>query len=275
MTQQRSVPTAIVLVVMSLFLTSCPVVEAANDFSGKPRPPVVIEKPLPAPQEGEHLVYDVFWMGIFIGTSELEVKPKSWFGGEPAHHVAALARTNDFLSHLYPVHDEVESFIDARDFHSVQFRKILREGRYRADEETTFDAASKTGHYHSLLNGTRKDFSTGGAVQDILSAFYWFRTQEVQPGRSIHVPVSSEEKDYDVEIRVLRTEKKGFHGQTIDTLVIEPKTSLKGILYDRGRVLVYFTTDAKRVPLWIAFQTPFGPVVGVLKSDSYHPERVR
>jgi hypothetical protein len=51
----------------------------------------------------------------------------------------------------------------------------------------------------------------------------------------------------------------------VSTIVVEPRTLLRGILYARGRAWVHFSTDRRRVPVLIRFQTPFGPVTGVLR----------
>ncbi len=229
-----------------------------------------IATPLPAPSVGESLVYDVFWMGICVGTGTLEVKEKTTVGGREAFHLVATARTNPFLSRLYPVEDEVHSFVDAEKFRSLEFRKTLKEGRYRADEKIRYDYAAHKGYYESLWNKSKKELVLDGdGAQDILSAFYWFRSQEAAVGTSLKNTVNSEEKNWDLEIRVLSRQTKEIRGRgSFDTILIEPRTHLKGILYQRGRALVYFTTDRRRLPVWITLKTPFGPVVGVLREQA-------
>jgi hypothetical protein len=204
-------------------------------------------------------------MGIPVGYGTLELSQKTRENGRDVYKVTAVAKTNEVLSTLYPVEDRIESTFDAKDFRSLRFRKTLSEGRYRADEETIFDSPPGTGRYRSLLNGSQKEFPAAEGALDIVSAFYAFRTRAVRPGGREHFRVSSEEKDYDVEIDVLRTERKEMHGRVVDTILTEPKTRLKGVLYRRGRVWIYFTADERRIPLLIQLKTPFGPVVGVLR----------
>src|SRR5207244_1042216 len=107
--------------------------------------PAVMEKPLSALPLGEKLRFEVSWMGVNVGFGEIEIKEKTIVGGREAYHVVATARTNDFLSRLYPVIDEAHSWIDAKTFYSLKFRKILNEGRYRADEEVEFFPDRKKG----------------------------------------------------------------------------------------------------------------------------------
>ncbi len=243
---------------------------ATQNFSSQKAAPegsVSIEVPLDRPTVGEKLVFAVSWMGIPVGTGSLEVKEKSILNGRETYHVVALAETNEFLSKLYPVHDEIHSTFDAEDYRSYEFSKTLKEGRYRAEEKIVFDHAAKKGRYESFLNKDKKTVDITQGTMDLLSAFYWFRSQSVKVGGRAETSVSSEEKDWRTEFRVLRAEIKIIrnHG-AFWTLVVEPKTGLKGILYDRGQAWVYFTTSAARIPIWITLKTPFGPVVGVLEN---------
>ncbi len=258
------------LAVTAFFLVSVlPAAAATPNFSkAAASKPSVWEKPLGTLPESEHLVYEVFWMGVPVGFGELEVR-KEELEGREVFHVIATARTNDVLSTLYPVHDEAHSYIDAKTLYPVEFRKKLSEGRYRADERTRFDPERRKGTYESVLNGSKKEFEISGQVHDILSAFYWFRRQDIRPGQSVKTTVSSEEKDWELRVEALRIERKELRGgEVTDTLVVEPKTQLKGMLYQRGRAWVWFGPDGRRTPLLIRFATPFGPVTGALRKSA-------
>jgi hypothetical protein len=227
---------------------------------------IKIDKPAQALTVGERLVFNVSWMGIPVGVGTLEVKEEARKAGRRAFHVIAIAETNDFLSKIYPVHDEVHSFMDAEDFHSLEFRKTLKEGRYRADERIVYDRGRQIGSYESFHNGSKKEIPTPPKVHDFLSAFFWFRLQPIEVGQKLRTIVNSEEKNWDLELDILRVETKHLRRQgSIDTVVVEPKTRLKGILYKRGKATVYFSCDRRRVPVWITLKTPYGPIVGVLQ----------
>ena len=58
---------------------------------------------------------------------------------------------------VYPVHDEIHSFIDAENFYSLQFRKKISEGKYRADESIVYDYDKKIAFYESFKNGSKKE----------------------------------------------------------------------------------------------------------------------
>jgi len=244
-----------------------PLYAKSKNFSSKKSKPIVfVEAPLKVLTVGERLVFDVSWMGVPVGVGTLEVKEIATIRDRRAYHVVAIAKTNDFLSRFYPIHDEVHSFIDAEKFYSLEFSKVIQEGRYRADEKMTYDYKKRKIFYESLWNKSKKEFDLPSEVQDFLSALYWFRVQPVVVGKSLHTVVNSEAENWDLELDILRQETKEFKdGRAIPTILVEPKTRLKGMLYRRGRVWVYFSADQKRLPVWVTLRTPFGPVNGVLR----------
>ncbi len=253
----------------AVFLAGAGVVHASTNFAKKiPQATAAIEAPAAKLRIGEHLVYEVYWMGVHVGIGELRVLEKVAIEGREAIHVVAIAKTNDFLSKIYPVNDEVHSYLDAETLQSLRFEKKLSEGNYRAHERVTFDWNGEKIVYDGFRSGTHKEFPLRVRPHhDILSCFYWFRTQPVEVGTSIKTWASDEEEDWEVEIRVLRRETKELRGKrVVDTLLVEPQSKVKGMLYSRGRVWVYFSADSRRVPVWVLFKTPFGPVSGILQN---------
>lgn len=251
---------------IAAFLICSHTFAAESNFSAskKTQP---IEPALKSLVLGEKLEYEVYWMGFHVGLGTLEIREKIAVAGREALHLVAIAETNEFLSKIFPVHDEVHSFVDASTYHSLEFRKTLSEGRYRADEKMTYDYEKNKVYYESLKNGSKKEIDIPGPVQDFLSAFFWFRMQDVQVGESVSTTVNGEEKNWDLKIHCLRREPKELRGgQVYDTFMVEPKTKLKGALYNKGRAWVHFTADKRRLPVLFTLKTPFGPVIGVLRS---------
>ena len=241
---------------------------AESNFAGKKSASFIAIAPNQEIPLGEHLMYDVSWMGVPVGLGELWVKETVTFEGREAYHVMAVAMTNDFLSKIYPVRDEVHSWIDTTTFQSLGSQKKASEGNYRADERVVYSQEKKKGFYESLKSGEKKEFNIGVPVHDPVSAFYWVRRQPLEPGKSLRSTVNSGEKDYSLEVDVLRREATELRGKgVIETTLIEPKSRLKGLLEKRGRVWVLLKNDPSRTPVRITFKTPFGPITGVLKGS--------
>jgi hypothetical protein len=242
--------------------------DASTNFAAKKKNTASSAVPAQGIPSGEKLVYDVYWMGLHVGFGELTVKEGESLDGKRVYLATAVARTNDALSTIYPVEDVVQSWIDASTFQSLRFGKKASEGRYRAEEIVRFDERAQKGYYESLKNGSKKEFPIHVPVHDVISAFYWVRRQQLEPGKSFGTVVNNGEKDYSLEVDVLRREEKELRGQgVVDSFLIEPKTRLEGILEKRGKVWVHLKNDAARTPVLITFKTPFGPIVGVLRKD--------
>jgi hypothetical protein len=107
-------------------------------------------------------------------------------------------------------------------------------------------------------------------VHDPLSAFYWFRLQELRGSEPVRTQVNSREKNFELDIHILGLKTKELKGKrVIETLVVEPRTRYKDVLAERGQAWVYFSVDSRRVPVWVTIKSRFGPVNGVLKTDQH------
>jgi len=227
---------------------------------------IVIEPARKTLRVGEKFVYGVYWVGINVGEGVMEVRELTKINGREAYHIVATARSNDFLSAFYKVEDEMHSYIDKETLCALRFEKHQREGRYKADEIITFDQDRHRGYYESLLNKTKKEFDIPYRVQDIPSAFYYFRTLDIRPNSTVALDVNSEEKNWKVSMNILGTEKlevlrHGVH----KVFCVEPKAPFRGIIARRSQAWVYFTVDENRVPVLIKIRVPFGFVTGVLE----------
>lgn len=211
-------------------------------------------------------------MGIPVGHGWIEVKGIVPINGRDAYHLEAHGYTNDVLSTLYPIHDEIHSYLDRATLKPVRFEKYQREGHYRASEVVEFDYGRSIATYRSLLNGSVKEIPLPKAFQDLISAIYWFRSQPLTPGTSLTMDLYTDEKFYHTEIRIsrllpLELLKRG----TFRCVIAEPQATFKGLLVKRGRLWAYLTADADRLPLLVKATTPWGPMSAVIDEDSLPP----
>ena len=218
---------------------------------------------------GERLSFHGRWLGIPVGHGWIEVQEMAEVGGRQAYHLHAEGHSNDVLSKFYPIHDTIESYVDAQTLQPLRFEKHQREGRYKADEIVTFDYAAGMARYQSLLNGSTKQIPITPDIQDLLSALYWFRTQPLSPNQPTSIKLYTDEKIYETQIQVqapasLELLKRG----TFRCFVVEPKASFKGLLVKRGRIWAYLTADQHRLPLEAKATTPWGQMSAILDESS-------
>lgn len=222
-------------------------------------------------REGERLHFSIQWLGFEFGTADVRAEGIEQIRGRDAYHISVHVRSNKLIDLVYPVRDEHHSYIDVEHFHSLRYEKILREGRYRADEVMEFDQESHTAIYHSRLNGTKKQMFIPKNVQDQLSAAYWLRVQAMKPGESVYIPVNADEQNWNLEVRVVRAVKKEISKLgTFEAIEIEPRAQFQGMFVRRGKFLGWMSMDEKRLPLLMKSKIPVLGSVSIMLV-SYEP----
>ena len=144
---------------------------------------------------GERLVYKITWLKIPVGYGEIFAKEKTTLRGREVFHIVGRVNTNKVLSKIFPMHDEIHSWIDAETLESLQFEKQIDELFIDTREKMTFDAANKKGVFESLKTGEKKEFPVTAPIQDVLSVFYWTRRQKLTPGIPVTTSVYADQKN--------------------------------------------------------------------------------
>lgn len=206
---------------------------------------------------GERLVYSVRLLGIEVGKGEAEVKEIVSLQGRRAYHIVVHVKSAPILDWIYKVRDVHHSFVDVERLHSLRYEKILKEGRYRADEVMEYDQERHRATYFSRLNQSRKEMFIPPDVQDQLSSGFWFRLQEIRPNTRIHIAVNADEKNWDMEVKILNTKKvklKGF-GE-MEAIEVEPEIQYQGLFVKRGKIRGWLGLDERRIPLKMIVKIP-------------------
>ncbi len=211
---------------------------------------------------GEKLVFRVIYLAAPAGIATLEVGGMSEVDGTEVYRFLATASSSTLFSLFYRVKDRIESFVDVRNLEPVRFEKHLREGRsYRNSEVTIFDRT------RNVARTGDREMEILPGIQDSLSSFYYLRTQVLDVGQTVSVNVNADEKNYCVEVKVLREETVRKWGRNVRTVVVQPilrDVRLGGILKEKGNVLIWLTDDEKRIPVFITARVAFGHLSFVL-----------
>ncbi len=206
---------------------------------------------------GERLEFSVGWEFINAGTAVMEIPEMVKIDGRKCYHIVSTASSNKVFSVFFKVDDRVESFMDAHGLYSLRYDKHLREGSFKADLSMIFDQEKHLAIYDS---GT-DTFEVPEYVQDVLSAFYFVRTQELIVGRSLFVDNHTDKKNYPLEVKVLRKEKVKVAAGEFDCLVVEPILQTPGIFDQKGSLTVWLTDDQAKMPVLMKSKVVIGSIV--------------
>jgi hypothetical protein len=230
-----------------------------------PRPPAVTypSRDNTAFLPGESLTFSVEYFGIAAGIATLDVATGEAINGRPVLHLVATARTHPAFEWIFKVRDRIESFFDAQGLFSWRYEKHLREGSYSNDSVLLYDQPGRK----VIKDEGRTVVPAPAWAQDVLSEFYFFRTQAFQVGDSVNIPVVADDgKTYEVLVSVLRRETVTGPAGTFACLVVSPALKFEGLFQQKGKILIWVTDDAHRVPVLIKSQIVIGTIDVVLRN---------
>jgi hypothetical protein len=233
-------------------------------------------------RDGERLSYDVTWMGLKGGVATMEARGVVQLDGVAAYHLVTTAQSTPFVSTFFKIDDRNESYLDLSPLRSLRFEKHLREGRYRHSSITQFDHRGSVAAFRYLdftpvpkqiskLEEAEKhskyvhqEFPLTPGALDELSVLYYVRNLPLVSGSSVTAKVFASRKSWDLEVRVLgREELETVLGRR-ETLMVEPLLKFEGIFQQKGRVIVWLTNDAERVPVLMKSEIKIGSFVSTL-----------
>ncbi len=215
---------------------------------------------------GERMEFSIDYGLINAGDASLEVVGLKTYQGRRVYHIESKANSNRFFSAFYKVRDKIVSYMDVERMQSLYFHKRLREGDYRKTVEISFDHENGKARY-----ADGRSFDTMPGTQDVLSAFYYVRNLDLAPGKVYSVPAHSSRRTYDLRVIVHRRERVEIDAGTWDCFVVEPVIEGEGLFKHEGKITLFITDDARRIPVLIRTKVPVGSID--VQLTKYRPGR--
>ncbi|MDZ7374571.1 MAG: DUF3108 domain-containing protein [candidate division KSB1 bacterium] len=216
---------------------------------------------------GEKLSYQVRYGRVNAGSAEMRIEGLAEVRGHLCFRAVTTIESNSFFSRFYTVRDYLESLIDSEGVFPWAFEKRLHEGKYRAHVQAQYDHASGI----AVVNGDTVRIPAG--VQDVLSIFYYVRTQPMEVGKAIEVANHDNKKVAILELRVLRRERVRTEAGEFDAFVIEPRVKetgqQAGLFRQKGEAWIWFSADSRRLPVLIKSKMYFGSLTLELAEVEY------
>jgi hypothetical protein len=204
---------------------------------------------------GERADYQVKLGLVSVGSGFVEVA-----GIEPIDGAQTFHTRMRVSGGLGParVDDRYESWIDTQGIFSRRFLQDVHEVRYRRNRGYDFDPAHRT--YRRTDNGETGSIASDRPLDD-LSFMYYARTLPLEVGDVYTLNRYFKESGNPVVLRVVRKETVDVPAGRFNTVVVQPVIRTTGIFGEGGRAEIYFTDDARRIPVLIKSRVP---VVGSL-----------
>lgn len=225
---------------------------------------------LPAPSSqfsipsNQTLTYAVDWRVFPAGTATFHLKAEG-----SKQHITATATSIGTVNLLFPVADRYDSIFDRGTGCSFEYRKQIQEGHRRLNGVMLLDYQDHLQRLSekNLVKGTSKQLTSPipGCVTDVLSGIFYVATQPLQIGHDLHFPLADGGKVVDVTIKVENKETVITPAGSFSTIRVQP-TADAGVVKNRGSILIWYSDDARHIPVQVRARLFWGTITMRLTS---------
>ena len=214
---------------------------------------------------GEKLTYQILWGPFVAGHATLEVTGIDNVDEKDCYHLVGKANTSGFIDLIYPVKSQVDSWLDTNSLFTRRFQQNRLEGKRRTMTDSHYDYRSNQLVTTNLVNGRSKTTALTNAVQDVLSAFFYVRTKDLQVNINQGFPINLSGDYHDVQV-CPDERKKLFFRPTgeISALHIEPRPTFSMVAANGGRMWFWVSDDTRKLPLLLVSEIKLGSLKLIL-----------
>ncbi|MEK6555658.1 MAG: DUF3108 domain-containing protein [Bdellovibrionota bacterium] len=243
-----------------------PKIEDSVGFNGR-RP---IEDPYRA---GEKVVLTAKYLNVEAGDITLEVLPFKKVNDRKAYHLRMNIQTNKTFNMFYAVNNTSETYLDydtmvpqtftydAKESSRIREYKIFFDTKKQEATQWRREVHKKKGESKKKITWKIEPYS-----QNILSALFYLRAFQLEPGKKYSYRVADEGKNYVFTFHVLRREKLETSKGVLNTLVIRPDYQIDGTFKPSGQNTIWVTDDNRKFIVQIAAKVKIGTFMLKLKS---------
>jgi len=222
---------------------------------------------------GERLSYLIFWGPFVAGRASLEVAGIEQIDGHDCYHLVGEARTSGLADMLYHVETKNESWLDVDELCTRQYRERRTEGKHIRAGETHYDYVAKLASSTNYITGKVRSIPLEAPAQDVISSLYFVRTKPLDLNVDQNFVISVSDTNYTVNLSPDLRKTMYFRPTgDIQALRIEPKPTLKIVATNKGRMWLWISDDARKLPLLVASEMRIGSAKLVLsKIETANP----
>ncbi|MBL7959254.1 DUF3108 domain-containing protein [bacterium] len=213
---------------------------------------------------GEKLTFSIGWEFISAGTAILNVEKIVRINDIPCYHISAVTNSNAFFSTLYKVRDRLESYVDVDGIFPLRYIKKTYEGGYERNFNVNFNHESQVALISDADSGN-SEIKIPQYLQDIISSFYFVRTQPMVEGQDIHLSVFDNGRYKNVTVKVIKKERISVEAGEFDCILVQTPI---GPFSNKSDLNIWLTDDVRRIPVLMKSKIIIGSVHAELESIS-------
>ena len=212
-------------------------------------------------KKGEFLRFDVSY-GVFdTAEATLEIKKNTEkIGLRNTMHVVGKGWSKGALSWFFKVEDRYETFIDEDAILPWKFIRHVREGGYELDREILFNQYSDKAF---VFQNDKKEYQVTPNTQDLLSAFYYARTLDLQNanvGQEFMINTFFDREMYPLKIKFLGKEIIKTKLGRFSCLKFRPLVEQGRVFKEEEDMTIWISNDANKVPIRVTSDLLVGSI---------------
>ena len=215
-------------------------------------------------KKGEFLQYDVHYGFFDAAEATLEVEPSAKsINGRKTMHVVGKGKSKGALRWFFKVDDRYETYIDEEAILPWRFERHIREGDFELDRSINFDQFKNKA---TVFQKDTKDYKVKPNTQDLLSAFYYARTLDLQSaklGQEFVINTFFDMEMYPLKIKFLGREEVSTPMGDFNCLKFRPMVEKGRVFKEEEDMTLWISDDANKVP--IRLKTDL--LIGSIKMD--------
>jgi Protein of unknown function (DUF3108) len=207
----------------------------------------------PAPEtyvfpNGQALVYDAEWRLWTAGTARITLDQ-----ADDHERVSASADSSGVVALLYPVHDRFQSTFERRTFCSQTLTKHAEEGFHARETLINFNYL----RHRSILDETNlknkqvkhvEHELNLNCVTDVISGIFYVASLPLLADATYTFPLNDGGEPIDIRVHVEARERVKTPAGTFAAIRVAPEAT-SGPLKNRGRIWIWYSDDAQRLPI--------------------------
>lgn len=197
---------------------------------------------------GDTLHYEGEWRFIDAGVATLRIEQSG-----TQNHVSATADSAGVVALLYRVQDRLNTYFDGKKLCSYKVIKHTEEGSRSRETVVTYDYARGKAvlEERNLKDNQQKKAESDipPCVTDIVSGILYVASLPLQPGDTYIFPVNDGGKTVTAQAHVEAREEIKTPAGTFKAVRVGPEGDSGALLKNKGRIWIWYTDDARHLPV--------------------------
>lgn len=188
-----------------------------------------------------------------IGKATFQVRSRARFFNQEGLLLAAALQTAGAGQTLFPVSDQISSYVDIKSLLPFRTELRLQEGKRRTNWTVKLGQELGSANFD---DGTHIPIPVG--THDILSVFYALRSFDLTPPKRNVVSIILNKRPRLLIVTALQRQTIELGGQRIPA--VQVSLAIDEARGDRFGLRLWVSADSRRLPLRLTATTPLGPV---------------